>query len=127
MSDMSTKKSIDVGEVNRKNSNLYQYDLRLVKALRQERFKPADPEAYNAHCRATGIQGFSEPFANVERDLDLETFISTLPYRDANIIRGTLLGMTQTETAARVGLCQAWVSHKLRSLAADFKEFYEQE
>jgi len=112
-------------EVRRDNSDLFRFSIPLDKALRKERYAKAKPDLYVNYCEALGLLGMSDPFPDLDLQLDLEKFFTKLSQLDATILKLYLLKMTQPEIAQRVGLCQAAVSNHFKVIREKFEEFYQ--
>jgi DNA-directed RNA polymerase specialized sigma24 family protein len=77
------------------------------------------------YCEAAGILGLTDPYPNIEFQLDVEKFITLLEPADAHILRLFLFKLNQTEIAQEVGVCQATVCNRLRAIKVRFAEFYQ--
>ena len=111
-------------DVRRDNSDLFSFSIPLDKALRKERYAKAKPELYVNYCEAVGILGTSDPFPDVDLQLDLAKFMAKLSSIDATILKLYLLKMTQPEIAQRVGVCQATICNHLKVIREKFEEYY---
>lgn len=121
---MSIKKRISLEQVNSRNTNLFRYSPELVAVLRKERYKPAQPAAYNNHCDVTGILGYTEPLHGYDEQIDFDAFEATLEGIYKSVFRCIKMGMNQTETARYTGVSQSTVCLKMKVIRDCLRDFY---
>lgn len=103
-------------QVKRDNSNIRCFSDSLWRALRKERYKPAKPDAMTNQMAAEQLSWQRDAHSDFEYDIN--KFIDNkLSDREAKILRMFLFGggLTQTEIAESLGVCQATVASVLKS------------
>jgi len=113
--------------INKRNTNLYNIDLDLFKALRKERFKKVKLSAYFNYMEC--IRGWEEnPVDYIDFGLDLQKFLRGLSEIDRKVFTMCFLeDCTQNEIAEEVGLTQGRVAQLLGLLKYLWWEFYYEE
>jgi len=119
-------RQIPLKYVKKDNSNIRGFSDTLWRELRKTRYKPARPEAMTNQMAAEAYTKHED--LAVEFRHDINRFIADkLSTREAVIFRMYLFcsGMTQTDIAHELGVCQATVAQTLKTVLRLVKEeFY---
>lgn len=118
--------SIPITKIKKDNSNITYYSRTLWKELRKERFRPLKQEQYERffnYCLAVR-QLDCDPYADIDFQIDLDKFKSTLSDRERECLEYFMENIKQEDIASMVGISQTLVSFILSNVFIKFSLFY---